>query len=423
MSGRLGLFQGFGVELEYMVVDAGSLDVLPVVDRILAAQAGTIVPEVEVGSLAWSNELVLHVVELKTNGPAPFLTGLQNAFQSHVGKVSSILSDMGGILLPTAMHPWMNPHRETVLWPHEFSPVYHAYDRIFGCQGHGWSNLQSTHINLPFADDGEFGRLHAAIRLILPILPGVAASSPLVEGRTTGFLDSRMEVYRHNSRRIPSVAGEIIPEPIFTRGDYEREILGRMYLDIAPLDPEGILQEEFLNSRGAIARFGRGSIEIRVVDVQECPGADLALVGLTVGALRLLVDQVISPVARQKAMASPPLVAAFQECIRHGEAAVIRDREYLEVMGFPGRGARARELWWHLLERADGESYLQDPDQAREARHILRRGTLADQILRALGLNGKGTGGAGAPVPRGAMEELFRELAACLRAGQLFYGS
>ena len=31
---------------------------------------------------------------------------------------------------------------------------------------------------VPFADDAEFGRLHAAIRLALPIAPGIAASSP-----------------------------------------------------------------------------------------------------------------------------------------------------------------------------------------------------------------------------------------------------
>ena len=32
-----------------------------------------------------------------------------------------------------------------------------------------------------------------------------------------------------------------------------------------------------MNSRGAIARFDRNAIEIRVIDVQECPKADLAI--------------------------------------------------------------------------------------------------------------------------------------------------
>ena len=74
-------------------------------------------------------------------------------------------------LLPTAMHPWMDPDRDLRLWPHEASAVYEAFNRIFSCRGHGWANLQSAHINLPFANDEEFGRLHAAIRAVLPIIP------------------------------------------------------------------------------------------------------------------------------------------------------------------------------------------------------------------------------------------------------------
>lgn len=404
-----------------MVVEARSLDVFPVVDRVLTTMAGEIVSEVEVGPLAWSNELVLHVLELKTNGPADTLDGLSDAFQADIGKINEILSPMGGVLLPTAMHPWMDPHLEAVIWPHEFSPVYHAYDRIFGCRGHGWSNLQSTHINLPFQNDEEFGRLHAAIRLILPLLPGLAASSPLVEGRAAGFLDARMEFYRNNARRIPSVAGEVIPEPVFSRGEYETEILGRMYEEIAPLDPEGILREEFLNSRGAIPRFGRGSIEIRVMDVQECPGADLALITLVVGALKLLVEEELSPAKQQKAMASAPLVSAFLECVRQGEAGLIQSSEYLDVLGFPGKRAEAQDVWWHLLERSASASLIADPAQEKEARRMIRRGTLATQILRALGVKEMGTGTHGAPVPREAMEEVYRELTECLGSGRLFF--
>ena len=68
------------------------------------------------------------------------------------------------------------------LWPHENREVYDAFDRIFSCKGHGWANLQSMHINLPFADDAEFGRLHAAIRFLMPLMPGLTASSPVMDG-------------------------------------------------------------------------------------------------------------------------------------------------------------------------------------------------------------------------------------------------
>ena len=69
LRGRLHLFEGYGIELEYMIVDRDTLDVLPVTDRVLEQVAGETVNEVERGPLGWSNELVLHVIELKTNGP------------------------------------------------------------------------------------------------------------------------------------------------------------------------------------------------------------------------------------------------------------------------------------------------------------------------------------------------------------------
>ena len=83
--------------------------------------------------------------------------------------MNALLSPMGARLMPTAMHPWMDPNR-VQLWPHGTRVVYETFDRIFSCKGHGWANLQSQQINLPFASDEEFARLHAAIRFLLPIL-------------------------------------------------------------------------------------------------------------------------------------------------------------------------------------------------------------------------------------------------------------
>ena len=72
----LRLFQGFGIELEYMIVDARTLDVRPLCDRAIEAELGEVASDVERGEIAWSNELALHVIELKTNGPAAALEGV-----------------------------------------------------------------------------------------------------------------------------------------------------------------------------------------------------------------------------------------------------------------------------------------------------------------------------------------------------------
>ncbi|MBE0567552.1 MAG: glutamate--cysteine ligase, partial [Krumholzibacteria bacterium] len=346
----LHLFAGFGVELEYMIVDAQTLDVRPLADRVLVDARGRVQDDLEHGALGWSNELVMHVIELKTNGPAPGLAGLAARFAEGVAQVEERLAPLGARLLGTAMHPWMDPHAETVLWPHGSSTIYRTYDRIFDCRGHGWSNLQSVHLNLPFADDGEFARLHAAVRLVLPLLPGLAASSPLVEGRTTGLADNRLDFYRRNQRRVPELAGRIVPERVYSRADYEREILERSYRAIAPHDPDGVLQHEWLNSRGAIARFDRGAIEIRLLDLQECPLADLAVAALVVAVIRALCEERWVPLARQQALDVDPLAELLLVGIGSAERAEVTDPGHLACLGLDAP-TEVGAVWRALRDR------------------------------------------------------------------------
>lgn len=380
----LHLFEATGIELEYMIVDADDLSVKPIADQVLEAAAGEIVSEVELGRLAWSNELVLHVIELKTNGPAQSLNGLGQVFDRHIRRINTLLAPLGGRLMPTACHPWMDPMTETVLWPHEYSPVYEAYDRIFGCRGHGWSNLQSTHINLPFCGDEEFARLHAAIRVLLPIMPALTAASPILNGKRTGFMDTRMEVYRHNSIRIPSVAGLIVPEAVYNEAEYRQMIFQRMYDDIAPFDADGTLQHEFLNSRGAIARFDRGAIEIRVLDIQECPRADLATAGLIISALKALCEERWAAIDSVRKMDTGYLADLFISVIQSADEAVVERRDYLELLGLNTGRMRTRDIWQHLAAACMDASFM-DEDGNRFITTILTQGCLARRIEKAVG--------------------------------------
>jgi len=402
----LSLFAGFGVELEYMIVDARSLSVRAIADEILCATAENLLGEVDRGEIGWSNELVAHVVELKVNEPAPDLAALPALFQKNIREINSLLAKKGARLMPSGMHPWMDPESETRLWPHEFSEVYRAFDRIFGCQGHGWANLQSAHLNLPFANDEEFARLHAAVRLVLPILPALSASSPVVEGQATGLLDNRLEVYRTNARKIASVTGKVIPEAAFSQADYQTQILEPLYAEIAPHDPERVLQHEWLNARGAIARFSRNTIEIRVLDVQECPLADVAICAAIIALLRALVAGRFASLAQQQAVAVEPLASIFLTTIRSADDAVIYDDDYLKLFGYPGESGTVGELWKHLFaalpELTNEASPWRGPLET-----IVNEGPLARRIMDAL--------------PDNDLETIYEELCRCLDEGELFH--
>ena len=406
--GRPGLFEAFGVEIEYVIADVVSLDVMPLCDRLIEAVAGRPESEIERGPIAWSNELTLHVLELKTNGPAPTLSGLSEAFHTGVQDANRALAAFGARLLPGGMHPWMDPGTETRLWPHEYTEVYRTFDRIFGCSGHGWANLQSTHLNLPFQGDDEFGRLHAAIRLVLPIVPALAASSPFLDGRRGPALDSRLAQYRGNAKRVPSVAGLVIPEAVFTREQYEREVLGRIYRDLEPHDPEGVLRHEWVNARGAIARFDRGAIEIRLIDTQECPAADLAVVAAVTEVVRALTT---GPESERDVDADPGvdrLAHVLERTIVDGDRALVEDDAYLGALGLTGGPMSAGDVWRRLVERHPPDDPL--GEWIAPLRNILERGPLARRMLDAVGDD----------AARADIASLYGDLCACLEANASF---
>jgi carboxylate-amine ligase len=402
MKTALPLFSAYGIEVEYMIVNKDTLSILPIADKLIYEVAGHYQSEIAFENIAWSNELVLHVIELKTNGPATALLGLSSHFQDEIRKINNLLKKYGAKLLPTGAHPWMNPFLETKLWPHDDMLIYSAYHKIFDCRGHGWSNLQSVHLNLPFASDEEFAKLHTAIRLVLPLIPALAASTPILDGKETGLLDTRLEFYRHNQQKIPSVTGDIIPEVVFSEAEYQEKILKRMYQDISSYDVDKVLQEEWLNSRGAIARFERNTIEIRLIDLQECPQADLAIIDWIVVILKALISERWISFTEQITWDSKRLQGILVESIKNGMDTAI-EADYAAVFSYPKQKGTIRDLWQYLFNQLSS----QVSSSARNVlSFILREGNLAERILKLFN--------QGRP-----LVDIYQQLAECLQTGKL----
>ena len=177
-----------------------------------------------------------------------------------------------------------------------------------------------------------------------------------------------------------------------------------------PLDPGGILREEWANARGAIARFDRSAIEVRLLDAQECPRADLAVAAAAAGAVRALVEERFAPLEALGEWPEEALLAILLDCGREGSRALLRDGAYLRCLGWRGPvPCRAGELWARLAD----ETFPLAPGAAElrpSLETLLRRGTLAERILEALG-----------PDPsRGALRDVYGRLADCIRDDRLF---
>jgi gamma-glutamyl:cysteine ligase YbdK (ATP-grasp superfamily) len=306
----------------------------------------------------------------------------------------------------------MDPARECRLWPHEQAEIYQAYDRIFDCHHQGFANAQGMHLNLPFADDGEFVRLHAAIRLLLPLLPALTASSPLAWGGPTGFLDTRLEAAFTHQARVPDTLGKVIPEPVADREEYRALVLEPMYRAMAPLDPEGILRHDWLNARGVIPRFERMSLEIRLLDMQEYPGADLAVASAVAAAVRRLHGMAAHKDGLQDQLDYPTesLAEMLRAAARDADQLAIRDPAYLALLDLPPVPCTAGEAWRQLIEAWWRAEPAQRLTSDKPLGVILEHGPLARRILRAVGLQ----------CPRALQETVYWSLCDCLDKGYPF---
>jgi gamma-glutamyl:cysteine ligase YbdK (ATP-grasp superfamily) len=398
------LFEVVGLEIEYPIVDR-ELRPRCLVEAAFRALAGRPASEVDVGAAGFSNELAAHVFEVKTLAPQPSLARTEAILQRGVEKFSAVLGErFGARLLPTGMHPLMRPS-QTTLWPRAGREIYRAYARLFPVRGHGWLNVQSCHVNLPFGSEQETALLHNAIACLLPYLPALAASSPLVAGRLGPAVDNRLAFYATNQSRVPAITAGVVPEYMRSYAQYRREILRPIYRRLARSPAGRRLCHEWVNSRGAILRFQRRAIEIRVLDTQECVKMDVAVAAFVRAALRRLTGDLGR--GRLSLPAHATLVDDFRRVVAAGTSATVRAPHLT-----PARGERrvaVRELLLDLL--ADSLPFFAPDERAYAAlvRERLRRGNLSERIRRSL--NG---GGRGKRPAADAVRALYGELADCL---------
>jgi hypothetical protein len=181
-----------------------------------------------------------------------------------------------------------------------------------------------------------------------------------------------------------------------------------MFADIARHDPDGTLQHEWLNARGAIARFDRNTIEIRVLDVQECPQADVAICAASVAVLRALAAERWAGLAEQQAIETERLARIFLNVIRDAEKTVIDDSVLLRVFHCSAP-LTAGELWHKLLEESSFAA--EAPAESREPlRVILGEGPLARRIVKRID----------GDVSPSRLAEIYGELCDCLADGRMF---
>ncbi|HEX6132991.1 MAG TPA: glutamate-cysteine ligase family protein [Longimicrobiales bacterium] len=406
------LFEVAGLELEYPTVDE-DLDVVALVEPAFRMVAGRGTSDIELDRVGFSNEIADHVFEVKTLDPVRSLRDADEAIVTGIRRFSEVLEqEWGARLLPTAMHPWFDP-QDARLWTRSGLRIYTTYAQIFDIRTHGWMNVHATHLNLPFGGERETMAMHTAAALLVPYLPAVAASSPVHDGALQPFADSRLGWILQHQSRIPETCGRIVPEYVDSFNAYRRDILQPMYGALDRFPNSEPIRHEFLNSRGAVLRFARRALEIRVLDTQECVRMDAAISVFARAALRQLTAEVLDGT-----MMPPPidtLVGDFHACVRDGSRALV-SAPHITGISDGGRVPVA-EVLRILLDRAARAVVDADAGYLPLVEQIIQQGTLSERIRARLEPHARSE-----TALRRALREVYRELADCLVSNEPWVG-
>jgi hypothetical protein len=358
--------EAMGPEHEYSIVD-DELRALPIVDRIMKDLHGRVVNSVEQDRFTFAKELQKHVMEIRPNAPFRSPVDFEETMQEAVLSMEDFLQrKYRAHLLGTGMHPLLKLE-DTGVWPHRHRQIYEAYSRIFNLKRHGWLNIQSFQLNLPYSNEKDGILLHNLLAGICAYLPAIAAASPIFESGIGENVDNRLEFYMQNQSEVPSVTGDVVPECVSSFDQYKEQIIGKYSSDLAKAGADKlILNKEWVNSRGIIFRFDRRAIEIRVMDEQECVKSDVALSCFIRALLRGLVKE------KPEFMSHDTLVRDFRSIVRNGLDAKVQH----------SYGQTARQVCQHLLQIALDNASEEEKEYIPTVRKRIEQGNLSD-IIRA----------------------------------------
>ncbi|OPX74604.1 MAG: Carboxylate-amine ligase YbdK [Methanosaeta sp. PtaB.Bin018] len=280
MQRALATSSQLGTEHELSINDK-NFQPLPISDRIIQRLNGSVKHEVAFGGIKVSKELQKHVLELipARPGSLSYLEG-----NLHEGLCKLLLAtNCEYSFLGLGMHPLLKLE-QTAYWDHDEQEYYQAYDRLFDIHQHGWLNIQALQVNIPYGREENIVSMFNKVRALMPYLVAVSASSPMVEGELTSYMDNRLVYYRENQRQIPEICHNVLPEKLESVEDYVK-INRRIYSELKRSDAE-ILCREWVNSRGVIVRFTRKCLEVKAMDEQECLRSDMAISAFLLALLR-----------------------------------------------------------------------------------------------------------------------------------------
>jgi hypothetical protein len=146
-----------------------------------------------------------------------------------------------------------------------------------------------------------------------------------------------------------------------------------------------------------------------VLDIQECPQADIAIGSLMVATLQSLCSEQWTSFEEQSVLPTEELASIFRSAIITGPATIVPS-SIANHFGVFASSLTVGQLWQDLLLRLQSTTPLLSPDMVDNLNAILLQGTLSQRILANLDND----------FSRTNLLRTYGDLSQCLQQGEIF---
>jgi carboxylate-amine ligase len=307
-----------GLEEEFSILDAGSLDLTQRFEDLLAAAGkDPILAEAVAG------ELISSEIEIRSGRGETHAQALE--LQREVRRRLFAVARAQGVRLgATGTHPWADYRRQRII----NTDHYHRVED--GLKYVAWrNNTFSTHVHVGIRGADRAVAVCDRLRPVLPMLLAISANSPFLEGRDTGLHSVRSQIFTKSFPRcgVPDAFGDwtsfadYISFLVNTRSIVEYT---QVWWSVRP-------------------HLAYGTVEVRICDTQVTAGESAALSALILACVAQAARDVDE---RRPHRDLPPRLIEenMWRAIRHGLDGQLLDLE--RATAYPARAAIDRLLAW-----------------------------------------------------------------------------
>jgi glutamate---cysteine ligase / carboxylate-amine ligase len=315
-----------GLEEEFMVLDAASLDLVPRFEELrdLAAADDAVLAESIAG------ELISSEIEIRSGRGEDVHDALRRQRDAR-NRLFALAESRGIALGATGTHPWADYREQRNIDTEHYRRVVDGLQYVARR-----NNTFSLHVHVGAHDPDRAVRACDRLRPVLPLLLSISANSPYLDARDSGLHSARSQAFTKSFPRCG------IPDAF---GSWKAF---REYIEL--LIRTGSIEEYTQVWWSIRPHLSFGTVEVRICDAQTTASEAEALASLIVAS----VAQALRDIDEGVPFTDPPgrlVEENFWRAIRYGQDGNLLDFDRGEA--FPAAAAVERLLAWTAPVRAE----------------------------------------------------------------------